>query len=38
MEEVVIDAKDMHYRELNEKIHEILRENPDIKKIVLKTF
>ncbi len=36
MEEVVIDAKDMHYRELNEKIHQILRENPDVKKIILK--
>ena len=36
MEEVVIDAKDMHYRELNEKIHQILNENPDIKKIILK--
>ena len=34
--EVEIDAKDMHYKELNEKIHQILNENPDIKKIILK--
>ncbi|GBF36423.1 MAG TPA: hypothetical protein EYG77_01800 [Methanothermococcus okinawensis] len=33
---VVIDAKDMNYRELNEKIHEVLNKNPNIKKIVLK--
>ncbi|XQN74319.1 hypothetical protein Mjas_02845 [Methanothermococcus sp. Ax23] len=34
--EVVLDAKDLEYRELNEKIHEILNENPNVKKIILK--
>ncbi|ENN95700.1 glutamate synthase subunit alpha [Methanocaldococcus villosus KIN24-T80] len=34
--EIEIDAKGMHYRELNEKIRKIIKENPDIKKIILK--
>lgn len=34
--EAIIDAIDMDYRELNEKIHEILNENPNLEKIVLK--
>ncbi|HIP17438.1 MAG TPA: hypothetical protein EYG76_03955 [Methanothermococcus okinawensis] len=34
--EVIIDAKDMGYRELNEKIHEVIDKNPKLKKIILK--
>ncbi|WP_423792440.1 hypothetical protein ACPB8Q_06865 [Methanocaldococcus indicus] len=36
MEVVEIDAKDLHYRELNEKIHKVIEENSDLKKIILK--
>ena len=35
MKELKIDAKDMDYRELNEKIHEVLDANPDLEKLVL---
>lgn len=35
MKELKIDAKDMDYRELNEKIHEVLNENKDLEKLVL---
>ncbi|WP_457611825.1 GltB/FmdC/FwdC-like GXGXG domain-containing protein [Methanocaldococcus sp.] len=36
MEVVEIDAKDMDYRELNERIHKILEENPNVKKIIIR--
>ncbi len=36
MEVIEIDAKNMHYRELNEKIHQAIKENPDLKKIILR--
>ncbi|EHP87899.1 GltB/FmdC/FwdC-like GXGXG domain-containing protein [Methanotorris formicicus] len=36
MKEITIDAKGMDYKELNEKIHKVLEENPDLEKIILK--
>ncbi len=36
VKEITLDAKNLEYRELNEKIHEALEKNPDLEKIILK--
>lgn len=36
VKEITLDAKNLEYRELNEKIHELLEKNPDLEKIILK--
>jgi glutamate synthase domain-containing protein 3 len=36
VKEITLDAKNLEYRELNEKIHEVLEKNPDLEKIILK--
>lgn len=35
MQSIKLDAKNLHYKELNEQIHKVLRENPNLEEIVI---